>query len=104
MGKRGKYFAAVSLGLAATVAGVWSARAQGNQDIESQIKALEAEVQKIEPLKDQIERLRSQQLEMKKEATAAAAEMPTFTYRPGRGMTIAGADKSWSFNTTYRVN
>ena len=41
---------------------------------------------------------------MKKEATAAAAEMPTFSYRPGRGMTIAAADKSWSFNTTYRIN
>jgi hypothetical protein len=104
MRERGKYFAAVSIGLAATLAAVWPAKAQSNGDIESQIKALEAEVQKIEPLKDQIERLRSQQMEMKKEATAAAQEMPTFQYRPGRGMTIAGADKSWSFNTTYRVN
>ena len=102
MAKRGKLFTAMSLGLVASLAAVWPARAQS--DIEEQIKALEQEVQKIEPLKDQIERLRYQQLEMKKEATAAAAEMPTFSYRPGRGLTIAAADKSWSFNTTYRVN
>ncbi|HXU14180.1 MAG TPA: hypothetical protein VN708_03555 [Terriglobales bacterium] len=102
MAKQGKYFTAMSFGLVASIAAVWPVQAQG--DIEDQIKALESEVQKIEPLKDQIERLRYQQLEMKKEATAAAAEMPTFSYRPGRGLTIAGADKSWSFNTTYRVN
>jgi hypothetical protein len=75
-----------------------------DQDIEDQIKALEAEVSKIEPLKDQIERLRSQQIEMKKDTTAAASALPTFEYRPGRGMTISAADKSWSFNTTARVN
>jgi hypothetical protein len=102
MTKRGKFYIAMSFGLAASLAAVWPVRAQ--TDIEDQIKALEAEVQKIEPLKDQIERLRTQQLEMKKEATAAAAEMPTFSYRPGRGLTIAGADKSWSFNTSARFN
>jgi hypothetical protein len=41
---------------------------------------------------------------MKKEATAAAAALPEFSYRPGRGLTITGADKSWSFNTSYRLN
>jgi hypothetical protein len=41
---------------------------------------------------------------MKKEATAAASALLTFQYRPGRGMTITGADKSWAFNTTYRLN
>src|ERR1700752_4667816 len=102
MAKQGKYFTAMSFGLVASIAAVWPVQAQS--DIEGQIKALEAEVQKIEPLKDQIERLRSQQMEMKKEATAAAAEMPTFQYRPGRGLTIAAADKSWSFNTTFRAN
>ena len=102
MAKQGKFFTAMSFGLVASLAAVWPVQAQS--DIEEQIKALESEVQKIEPLKDQIERLRYQQLEMKKEATAAAAEMPTFSYRPGRGMTIAAADKSWSFNTTYRIN
>jgi len=99
---KGKFYRAMSFGLVASLAAVWPVQAQS--DIEEQIKALEQEVQKIEPLKDQIERLRYQQLEMKKEATAGAMEMPTFGYRPGRGMTITGADKSWSFNTTYRVN
>src|ERR1041384_7425753 len=99
---KGKLFTAMSFGLVASLAAVWPVQAQS--DIEDQIKALEQEVQKIEPLKDQIERLRYQQLEMKKEATAAATEMPTFSYRPGRGMTITAADKSWSFNTTYRIN
>ncbi len=75
-----------------------------NDEIEAQIKALEQEVSKIEPLKDQIERLRSQQIELKKDATAAAAALPEFSYRPGRGLTITAADKSWSFNTTYRLN
>jgi hypothetical protein len=75
-----------------------------NDDIEAQIKALETEVAKIEPLKDQIERLRFQQLELKKEATAAAAALPTFQYRPARGLTITAADKSWSVNASLRVD
>src|SRR5919198_4402332 len=75
-----------------------------SEEIEEQIKALEKEVAKIEPLKDQIERLRSHQIELRKEATAAAAALPTFEYRSARGMTIAGADKSWSFNITYRLD
>lgn len=104
MEKCSRILSAVCFAISASLLAVWPASAQNNGDIEAQIKALEAEVQKIEPLKDQIERLRSQQLEMKKEATSAAQQMPTFEYRPGRGMTITGADKSWSFNTTYRVN
>src|SRR5688572_20888527 len=78
--------------------------AWADRELDDQIKALEKEVAKIEPLKDQLEKLKTQQLELRKEATAAAAEMPTFQYRPGRGLTIAAADKSWSFNTTYRIN
>ncbi len=103
MEKCSRILLAVCFAISASLLAVLPAFAQ-NADIESQIKALEAEVQKIEPLKDQIERLRSQQMEMKKEATAAAAEMPTFQYRPGRGLTIAASDKSWSFNTTFRAN
>jgi len=103
MEKCSRILLAVCFAISASLLAVLPAFAQ-NADIESQIKALEAEVQKIEPLKDQIERLRYQQMELKKEATAAAAEMPTFQYRPGRGLTIAAADKSWSFNTTMRVN
>ena len=102
MKSRRGFFATVGLAFFALLLVAIPARAQ--DDIEAQIKALEAEVQKIEPLKDQIERLRSQQIEMKKEATAAAAALPEFSYRPGRGMTIAAANKSWSFNSSYLVN
>ena len=75
-----------------------------NAELEAQIKALETEVSKIDTLKDQIEQLKSQQIELKNDAMAAAAALPSFEYRPGRGMTITAADKSWSFNTTYRLN
>ena len=102
MKSRRGFFATVGLTFFALLLVAIPARAQ--DDIEAQIKALEAEVSKIEPLKDQIERLRSQQIEMKKEATEAAAALPEFSYRPGRGMTIAAANKSWSFNTSYLVN
>ena len=34
-------------------------------------------------------------MELKKEATAAAAALPSFSYRPGNGMNIEAADKSW---------
>ena len=102
MKNRRGFFVTFGLAFFALLLVAIPARAQG--DIEAQIKALEAEVSKIEPLKDQIERLRSQQMELKKDATAAAAALPEFSYRPGRGMTITAADKSWSFNTTYRLN
>ena len=102
MKNRRGFFVTAGLTFFALLLVAMPARAQN--DIEAQIKALEAEVSKIEPLKEQIERLRSQQIELKKDATAAAAALPEFSYRPGRGMTITAADKSWSFNTTYRVN
>jgi hypothetical protein len=37
-------------------------------------------------------------MELKKEATAAAAAMPSFAHRPGRGLSITAADKSWAFS------
>ncbi|HXG52598.1 MAG TPA: hypothetical protein VNN77_14475, partial [candidate division Zixibacteria bacterium] len=46
------------------------ARAQG---VDDRIKALEQE----------LGRLKAEQMELKKEATAAAAALPTFTYRTG---------------------
>ena len=103
MDRSGRFLIAGGVGLLTLLLTLVTASAQ-SEDIEKQIKALENEVAKIEPLKDQIHKLREQQLELKKEATAAAAALPTFEYRPGRGLTIAAADKSWSFNTTYRIN
>ena len=103
MVKGQRFFATLGTALLASLLATVPAGAN-DPSIEEQIKALEAEVSKIEPLKDQIERLRSQQIEMKKEATSAAAALPTFEYRPGQGLTISAADKSWAFRTSYRMH
>jgi hypothetical protein len=63
------------------------------QSIDDKIKALEQE----------LGQLKEQQIEMKKEATSAAAAMPTFSYRPGSGMMIEAADKSWSFRHAFEA-
>ena len=57
----------------------------GAQSVDDKIKALEQE----------LGQLKSQQMELKKEATAAAAALPSFSYRPGNGINIEAADKSW---------
>jgi hypothetical protein len=51
---------------------------------------------KIQALEQELTQLKEQQIELKKEATAAAAAMPTFQYRPGNGVLIEAADKAWS--------
>ena len=56
---------------------------------------------KIKTLEQELIQLKEQQIEMKKEATSAAAAMPSFSYRPGSGMMIEAADKSWSFRTAF---
>ncbi|HVO92116.1 MAG TPA: hypothetical protein VMT22_04715 [Terriglobales bacterium] len=64
--------------------------------------------EEIKALKEKLATLESQQIEMKKEAEAATAAMPTFSYRPGNGLNIEAADKSWSFRTSveshFRLN
>jgi hypothetical protein len=50
---------------------------------------------KIKSLEQELIQLKEQQIEMKKEATAAAEAMPSFSYRPGNGLNIEAADKSW---------
>ncbi len=57
----------------------------GAQSVDDKIKALEQE----------LGQLKSQQMDLKKEATAAAAALPSFSYRPGNGINIEAADKSW---------
>ncbi len=44
--------------------------------------------EKIQALEQELSSLKSQQMELKKEATAAAAALPTFSYRPGNGVDI----------------
>ena len=54
---------------------------------------------KIQALENELGRLKSEQMELKKEAVAAAAAMPDFSWRPRSGVTIAAADRSWSITT-----
>jgi hypothetical protein len=59
---------------------------------------------KIKSLEQELTQLKEQQIELKKEATAAAAAMPTFSYRPGNGVLIEAADKSWSFRHSFEAH
>ena len=56
---------------------------------------------KIKALEQELTQLKEQQIELKKEATAAAAALPTFSYRPGNGVLIEAGDKSWSFRHSF---
>jgi len=58
---------------------------RGEEDLDNRIKALKQELTTLE----------ERQVELKKEATAAAAALPTFEYRPGNGLNIEAADKAW---------
>jgi hypothetical protein len=49
-------------------------------------------------LKSEQAQVKTEQIEMRKEARAAEAALPTFTYRPGSGLTMEAADKAWSIN------
>lgn len=77
------------LALCAAVAPAWA------QDVDKRIQALEDELMRLKSEQTQV---KSEQIEMRKEASAAAAALPTFTYRPGSGLTIEAADKAWSIN------
>ncbi len=55
---------------------------------------------KISVLEQELPQLKEQQVELKKEATAAAAALPSFSYRPGNGVNIEAADKAWGLRFT----
>jgi hypothetical protein len=59
---------------------------------------------KIKALEQELTQLKDQQVELKKEATAAAAALPTFEYRPGNGLEIEAADKSWGVRFTVETH
>jgi hypothetical protein len=63
-------------------------------NVDQRIKSLEDELTR---LKSEQAQVKTEQIEMRKEATAAAAALPNFSYRPGSGMLIEAADKAWSF-------
>ncbi|MBI4527422.1 MAG: hypothetical protein HY695_26815 [Deltaproteobacteria bacterium] len=60
--------------------------------------------QRIQALEDELARLKGEQMELKREATAAAAALPAFSYRPGSGILMEAADKSWSLRTHLRLH
>lgn len=70
-------------------------------EVEERIKSLE-EVQRANA--EELARLKTEQIELKKEATAAAVAMPEFVYRPGRGLTINAADQSWGIGFDHEFN
>jgi hypothetical protein len=59
---------------------------------------------KIKALEQELMQLKSEQIELRKDATAAAAALPNFSYRPGNGMTIEAADKSWSVRHSFEAH
>jgi hypothetical protein len=63
-------------------------------DVDEQIKAL----------KDEVARLENSQAQIKAEQMAAAAQIPNFSYRPGSGLLIESADKTWAFRTSLEAN
>jgi hypothetical protein len=91
---KNRFLSLTALGffLAAFFLAVSPARAQKEVDEE------------IQALKNKLSQLEQQQIEFKKEATAAAAALPTFSYRPGNGMMIEAADKSWAFRTSLEAH
>jgi hypothetical protein len=80
---------------------LWAAAPARADDVDEKIKALKDEVARLENTQAQ---MKAEQIEIKKEATAAAAQLPDFSYRPGAGMLIEAADKSWSFRASIIAN
>jgi len=57
--------------------------------------------EKIKVLEQELMQLKSEQIELRKDATAAAAAMPDFSYRAGNGVSIEAADKSWGLRFAF---
>ena len=98
MKTRWVHFAAAGFTLIVLLAVVAAARAD---DFDEEIRALKDQVARLEKQQDEF---KAEQLEIKREATAAAARLPDFTYRPGNGLLIESADKSWAFRTSMEAN
>jgi len=84
----GSAMIALLIGLAAvTAAPAWAG------EREERVKAIEEELAV----------LKERQREMKQDALAAKAKMPDFRYRPGRGLNIRAADRSWGMRFSTRM-
>jgi len=64
---------------------------------DERIKALEAE---LNQLKVEQQQVKQEQTQIKQDALAARAKLPSFRYRPGSGLRIRGADRSWEYRVT----
>lgn len=88
--KKGWWLVGLGLSLVITMSAS-PARAQGLDE-------------KIKNLEEEISQLKSQQIEMKKDAAAAAAALPTFSYRPGSGVRIEAANKAWALQLSHEID
>src|SRR5437588_12539655 len=70
-------------------------------DVDQRIRSLEDELARLKAEQTQV---KAEQIELRKQATAAEAALPNFTYRPGSGMSIEAADKSWSFRASMEAH
>src|SRR5438309_4949941 len=60
--------------------------------------------EKIKSLEQDLSQLADQQVGLTREATAAAAALRSFEYRPGNGLNIEAADKSWGLRVTVETH
>jgi len=94
-----KIFGAVSvvfmIGLFVTAAPVRAA------STDERIKALAAE---LNQLKAEQQRVKQEQTQIKQDALAAKAKLPSFRYRPGSGLRIRSADRSWEYRVTGEMS
>ncbi len=57
---------------------------------------------RINALEDELAQLKGEQMELKQDALAAKAKLPTFSYRPGSGIKMEGPKKAWSLRMRFR--
>src|SRR5213080_1031796 len=70
-------------------------------DVDQRIRSLEDELARLKSEQTQV---KAEQIQLKKQATVAEAALPNFSYRPGSGMLIEAADKSWSFRASIEAH
>src|SRR5438094_8409685 len=70
-------------------------------DVDQRIRSLEDELARLKSEQTQV---KAEQIELRKQATAAEAALPSFSYRPGSGMLIEAADKAWSFRASLEAH
>src|SRR5439155_462454 len=70
-------------------------------DVDQRIRSLEDELARLKSEQTQV---KAEQIQLKKQATAAEAALPNFSYRPGSGALIEAADKSWSFRASAEAH